>query len=101
MVKEYRVMPKVGVVFDTAAKHDGKSLNDIIWPGPKLQRELVDVLTSFCRAPVTLSADISEMFLHIELQDKHRPFHRFLRRDFDTSRVSSIWFMRHDGFNDS
>ena len=68
-------MTKVGVVFDTAAKHDGKSLNDTIWPGPKLQRELVDVLTCFCRAPVALSADISEMFLQVELQDKHRPFY--------------------------
>lgn len=91
-------MPKVGVVFDTAAKHDGKSLNDTIWPEPKLQRELVDVLTCFCRAPVALSADISEMFLQVELQDKHHPFHR---RDFDTSRVSSVWFMWQGGFNDS
>ena len=43
MVKEDTVTTKVRVVFDAAAKHDGKSLNDAIWPGPKLQRDLVDV----------------------------------------------------------
>ena len=45
VVKEDRVTTKVRVVFDAAAKHDGKSLNDAIWPGPKLQRDLVDVDT--------------------------------------------------------
>ena len=86
VVKEDRVTTKVRVVFDAAVKHEGKSLNDAIWPGPKLQRDLVDVLTHFWRAPVALSADISEMFLQVELQNKDRPYHRFLWRDFDTSR---------------
>ena len=91
VVKEDRVTTKVRVVFDAAAKHDGKSLNDAIWPGPKLQRDLVDVLTRFRRAPVALSADISEMFLQVELQDKDRPFHWFLWRDFDTSRQPDVY----------
>jgi len=70
VIKEDRVTTKVRVVFDAAAKQDGKSLNDAPWPGPKLQRDLVDVLTRFRGAPVALSADISEMFLQVELQDK-------------------------------
>ena len=80
MIKEDRVTTKVRVVFDAAAKQDGKSLNDATWPGPKLQRDLVDVLTRFRWAPVALSADISEMFLQVELKDKDRPYHRFLWR---------------------
>ena len=91
VVKEDRVTTKVRVVFDAAAKHDGKSLNDAIWPGPKLQRDLIDVLKRFRRAPVALSADISEMFLQVELQDKDRPYHRFLWRDFDTSREPDVF----------
>ena len=91
VVKEDRVTTKVRVVFDAAAKHDGKSLNDAIWPGPKLQRDLVDVLTRFRRAPVALSADISEMLLQVELQEKDRPYHRFLWRDFDTSREPDVY----------
>ena len=86
VVKEDRITTKVRVVFDAAVKYEGKSLNDAIWPGPKLQRDLVDVLTRFRRAPVALSVDISEMFLQVELQNKDRPYHRFLWRNFDTSR---------------
>ena len=91
VVKEDRVTTKVRVVFDAAAKHDGKSLNDAIWPGPKLQRDLVDVLTRFRRAPVALSADISEIFLQVELQEKDLPYYRFLWRDFDTSREPDVF----------
>ena len=91
VVKEDRVMTKVRVVFDAVVKHNGKSLNDAIWPGPKLQRDLVDVLTRFHRVPVALSADIYEMFLQVELQEKDRPYHRFLWRDFDTSREPDVY----------
>ena len=75
-------------------KHEGKSLNDSIRPGPKLQREIVDVLTRFRRAPVTLSADISEMFLQVDLQEKDRPYHRFLWRDCDPSRELEVYEFR-------
>ncbi len=94
VVKEDRVTTKVRVVFDAAVKHEGKSLNDAIWPGPKLQRDLVDVLTRFRRAPVALSADISEMFLQVELQDKDRPYHRFLWRDCDSRKPDTYEFQR-------
>jgi hypothetical protein len=75
-------------------KHDGKRLNDSIRSGPKLQREIVDVLTRFRPAPVALSGDISERFLQVGLQDKDRPFHRFLWRDFDPSRDPDVYEFR-------
>lgn len=49
------------------------------------------MLTRFRRAPVALSADISEMFLQVELQEKDRPYHQFLWRDFDTSREPDVY----------
>ena len=54
----------------------------------------MDVLTRFRRAPVALSADISEMFLQVGLQDKDHPFHRFLWRDFDPSREPDVYEFR-------
>ena len=54
------------------AKHGGKSLNNVIWPVTKLEKDLVNVLTRFHQAPVALSADILELFLQVELQDKFR-----------------------------
>ena len=44
VIRENKTTTKVRLVFDTAAKYNEKSLNDAILPGPKLQRELVDVL---------------------------------------------------------
>jgi hypothetical protein len=94
LIKPSKDTTKVRVVFDAPMKYDGKSLNDSIRPGPKLQREIVVVLTRFRRAPVALSADISEMFLQVGLQDKDRPFHRFLWRDFDPSREPDVYEFR-------
>ena len=91
VIKLTRETTKVRVVFDAAMKYEEKSLNDSIRPGPKLQREVVDVLTRFRRAPVALSAEISEMFLQVGLQDKDRPYHRFLWRDFDSSREPDVY----------
>ena len=91
VVKEDRVTTKIRVVFDAVVKHDGKSLNDAIWPGPKLQRDLVDVLKRFHQAPVALSAHIFEMLLQVELQDKDRPYHRFLWCDLNTSREPDVY----------
>ena len=56
VVNNQKTSTKVRIVFDAAAKLEGKSLNDAIHSGPKLQRELVDVLTRFRRARVALSA---------------------------------------------
>ena len=81
---------KIRVVFDTAMKQ-GKSLNDAIRSDPKLQREVADVLTRFRRAPVALTADISEMFLQVGLREQDRPYHRFLWRDFDTPKEPNVY----------
>ena len=69
---------KVRTVFDAAMEHEGKSLSSAIRPGPKLQRQIVDILIRFRTAPVALTADIAEMFLQVSLREQHRPYHRFL-----------------------
>ena len=91
VIRNDKTTPKVRIVFDAAAKHDGKCLNDAVLPGPKLQRELVDVLCRFRRAPVVLSADISQMFLQVGLRSQDRPYHRFLWRNFDQQRQPEIY----------
>ena len=66
------------IVIDGFAKYDGVSLNDAIRQGPKLQRELFDVLLRFKRNPVVIACDISKMYLWIEIVPEDRLFHRFL-----------------------
>lgn len=95
VVNNQKASTKVRIVFDAAANLEGKSLNDAIHSGPKLQWELVDVLTRFRRAPVALTADISQMFLQVGLSEKDRRFHRFLWRGLDEIKQPEMYeFMR-------
>ena len=95
VIRNDKATTKVRIVFDAAAKHDGKCLNDAVLPGPKLQRELVDVLCRFRCAPVALSADISQMFLQVGLRQQDRVFHRFLWRNLDDHKEPDIYeFLR-------
>ena len=91
VIREDKKTTKVRIVFDPAAKYNGKSLNDATLPGPKLQREFVDVLTRFRQAPIDLSVDISEMFLQVGISSKDRPYHRFLWREFDNTRDPDVY----------
>ena len=77
---------KVRIVFDASARYEGHSLNDLIHQGPKLQRELFDVLLRFRRQPVALVCDIAEMYLRIGIAHEDKPFHRFLWRGIDQDR---------------
>ena len=71
---------KVRIVFDASAKHDGLSLNDSTHQGPKLHRDLFEVLLRFRKHPVAFVCDIEEMYLQVNLHENDKPFHRFLWR---------------------
>ena len=69
---------KVRIVFDASATFKGTSLNQSIHQGPKLQRELPDVLLRFRRNPLALICDISEMYLLIKIAAEDRnPSHTY------------------------
>ena len=78
-------------MFDASAKHKGVSLNDEILPGPKLQNDLVDILLRFRRNPIALVADISEMYLRIQIAPPDRRYFRFLWRDLDIKRKPEVY----------
>ena len=87
VVRPDRTTTKTRIVFDASAKFEGVSLNDAIYQGPKLQRELTDVLLRFRRHPVALMCDIAEMYLRIEVAPKDRPYQRFLWRTLNQERA--------------
>jgi hypothetical protein len=95
VVRADKTTTKVRVVFDAAATSNGKCLNDAILPGPKLLREINDVLLRFRRAPVALSADITQMFLQVKLKEQDRRYHRFLWRNLQDDQPPSAYeFLR-------
>ena len=82
---------KTRIVFDASATVDGVSLNSRLHAGPKLQRDLVEVLTRFRKKPVAAVCDISEMYLQISLEPDQRRYHRFLWRDLDNDRPPDVY----------
>ena len=78
-------------MFDASAKYEGMSLNDAIYQGPKLQRNLFDVLLRFRRQQVAVVCDIAEMYLRIGIATEDKPYHRFLWRRIDTNRQPDIY----------
>ena len=91
IVRPEKTTTKTRVVFDASAKFNGLSLNDVIFQGPKLQRDIFDVLIRFRHFPVALVCDIAEMYLGIGISPSSRPFHRFLWRDIDQSRPPDVY----------
>ena len=71
---------KVRIVFDSAAKVKGVSLNDLLEKGPNLLNDLTGILLRFRRYKYAVVGDISKMFLQILLNPEDQVFHRFLWR---------------------
>lgn len=72
---------KLRVVFDASAKAaDGLSLNDSLFVGPKLQKDIVSILLSFRLHKFVLTADIKQMYRQISLAHNQRDYQRILWR---------------------
>ena len=87
VVREDKETTKVRIVYDSAARYGGVSLNDTMLPGPKLQQDVFDVLLRFRSNPVALVADLMEMFSQVTMAKQDRRYHRFLWRGLDLSRL--------------
>ena len=86
ILKPNKATTKIRIVFDASAKYERTSLNDMIYSGPKLQRELFDVLLRFRCHPIAIACDIAEIYLRIQIPEADRAYHRFLWRGCDQSR---------------
>ena len=91
VIREDRETTKVRIVFDSAASCKGTSLNNTMLTGPKLQRDVLEVLLRFRQKPVALVADIKEMFSQVVLAEKDRRYHRFLWRDLDLTKPVDVY----------
>lgn len=69
---------KVRIVFDCAAKYQGKSLNDNILQGPDFMNSIIGVLIRFRQERIALIADIESMFHQVKVCENDRDALRFL-----------------------
>ncbi|XP_069114175.1 uncharacterized protein [Argopecten irradians] len=65
-------------VFDSSAKHNGVSLNDVLMSGPDLSNSLLGVLMRFRREPIAIVGDVQQMFYCFQVREDHRNYLRFL-----------------------
>ncbi|XP_062614568.1 uncharacterized protein LOC134276324 [Saccostrea cucullata] len=70
-------LSQIRAVFDSSAKFQNISLNDVLLSGPDLNNELLGVLLRFRREPVAVTADIESMFHCFLVDERHRNFLRF------------------------
>ena len=90
VMREDKETTKVRIVYDSAAKYGGISLNDTMLPGPKLQQDVFDVLLLLRNNPVALVADLKEMFAQVIMAKEDRKYHRFLWRGLDLTRPPEV-----------
>ena len=82
---------KVRIVFDCSEKMDRLSLNDAICAGPKLQKDLFDVLIRFRRNPIAMECDIKEIYLGLEIEERDGPYFRLFWRALDSNREPDVY----------
>ncbi|XP_022165266.1 uncharacterized protein LOC111030183 [Myzus persicae] len=76
---------KIRVVFDaSSASSSGRSLNDVLCTGPKLQVDLRDILLRCRMHRHILSADIVKMYRQILIRQEDRVFQHIFWRDSPT-----------------
>ncbi|KAL1447844.1 hypothetical protein WDU94_002711 [Cyamophila willieti] len=72
---------KLRPVFDASCPtSSGKSLNDILYTGPKLYNDLFNILLSYRLFPFVISTDIKRMYLRILLKENQRKYQKVLCR---------------------
>ncbi|KAL4083776.1 hypothetical protein QTP88_029092 [Uroleucon formosanum] len=71
----------------SAVTSNGKSLNDCLFPGPKLQQDLSEILVRFRLHSIVFTADIRQMFRQIAITDEHHAYQRLLYRFQPTDTV--------------
>lgn len=72
---------KLRVVFDALAKTDNsKSLNDMLYPGPNLQADLLQTLIRFRSYEYVLTGDIAMMFSQVLIAEEDRQWQLILWR---------------------
>lgn len=70
------------VVFNCSAKSSsGLSLNDLLYAGPNVQSELIDIMLRFRLFNVCFTADIEKMYRMVRVHDADTKFQRILWRE--------------------
>lgn len=79
VIKPSSTTTKLRVVFDGSCKTTtGTSLNSVLGVGPKLQRDIFEILLNFRFPEIVFSADIEKMYRQILVSDEDQNFQQII-----------------------
>ncbi|GFT18017.1 DUF1758 domain-containing protein [Trichonephila clavipes] len=91
VTNEKSTTTKCRVVFNASSKSkNGKSLNDVLMTGPKLQTEIFNHLIKFRSYRVAFAADIERMYRQILISDEDCKYQRIVWRDTPSDSLKSF-----------
>ena len=90
VINPHKPTTKLCVVYDASskAKKDYKSLNECLYRGPVMLKDLCGLLMRFWLHQIAMVADIEKAFLQIGLQSNQRDVTRFIwMKDYEEARA--------------
>ena len=100
VVREDKESTPYRIVFDSASKYKGCSLNDFLLKGPNYMNSLFNVIQRFREEAVAVTGDIKKMFHQIALHPDDQRYHRYLWRDCDSNQEPRVYQMTRVTFGD-
>lgn len=82
VVREGSRTTKVRVVFDASARSsNGRSLNDIMYTGPKLQKDIFDIMIKWRLWKYVVTADVEKMYRQIKVKANDQEYQYIVWRE--------------------
>ncbi|XP_055910886.1 uncharacterized protein LOC129945251 [Eupeodes corollae] len=82
VIKPESLTTKVRVVFNASlASSNGKSLNDILYPGPALQTDITLLMLNWQLYKFVFNSDVEKMYRQIKIYPDQTPFQKILFRE--------------------
>ncbi|GFU30943.1 integrase catalytic domain-containing protein [Trichonephila clavipes] len=88
VIKPSSPTTKLRVVFDASCKTtNGTSLNSLLGVGPKLQRDIFEIMLNFRIARIVFTADIEKMYRQILVADEDQRYQQILWRNNSSENI--------------
>ncbi|GFY07772.1 integrase catalytic domain-containing protein [Trichonephila clavipes] len=88
VIKPSSLTTKLRVVFDASCKTtNGTSLNSLLGVGPKLQRDIFEILLNFRIPRIVFTADIEKMYCQILVADEDQKYQQILWRNNSSENI--------------
>jgi hypothetical protein len=91
IIKPESSTTKVRVVFNAShSSSNGRSLNDVLYPGPALQSDLTILLLQWRLHKYVFCSDITKMYRQIWVHPEHQKYQRILFRSCSTDPIQDF-----------